>query len=127
MRALGASEEDLAAAHAILDALPAEPESEPHFEVWDENWDTFMFFSALAYQWSKVCLTRSVSLPMGGSSTFTEVRRDCLPANRVESTARMQGIARSRWPALFADINRMERAVLETDAKLAQEAALRGE
>jgi hypothetical protein len=126
MRTLGASPQDLAAAQAILAGAP-QPEPEEHFGVWDENWDTFLFFSSLAYQWSKVCLTRSVALPMGGARTWTEVRRDCLPATRVESAARLQGIPRSRWPALFADIQLMERAVLETDAKLAEAAALRGE
>jgi hypothetical protein len=124
MRALGASPEDLAAARAALDAAP-EPEPLPSFGVWAENWPTFLFFCSLGPQWAKVSLTQSVSLPMGGTRTFTEVRRDCLPANRVESAARMQGIARSRWPALFADILLMERAVLDTDAKLAAAAAQR--
>jgi hypothetical protein len=126
MVALGASQEDIAAAQAIL-AASAEPEPQPAFGVWAENWDTFLFFSSLAHQWSKVCLTRSVSQPTGGTRTFTEVRRDCLPSDRVESTARLQGIPRARWPAMFADIQLMERAVLETDAKAAQAAALRGE
>lgn len=126
MRALGASPEDLAAAQALLDAAD-EPEPPPAFGVWDENWDTFAFFCSLGTQWAKVSLTYSVAGPMGGASTRTEVRRDCLPAPRVESTARLQGIARSRWPALFADIQRMELAVLDTDAKAADAAALRGE
>ncbi len=126
MRALGASQEDIAKARAML-AAAGEPPQQPAFGVWEENWDTFLFFSSLAHQWSKVCLTRSVSGPMGGTRTWTEVRRDCLPSNRVESTARLQGIPRARWPAMFADIQAMERAVLETDAELAQAAALRGE
>jgi uncharacterized protein DUF1799 len=124
MRALGASEQDIAAARAAMDAAP-EPEPVPAFGVWEENWPTFEFFCSLVNQWAMVSVARTVDLPMGGSRTNTQIRRAGLPANRIESSARMRGIARSRWPQLFADIQLMEQAVLDTDAKRAAAAALR--
>jgi hypothetical protein len=117
MRALGASQQDIAAAQAAL-AAQADPPQEQEFGVWEENWPAWVFFCSLVTQWETVSLTTSVPGPMGGAITTTEVRRAGLPSPRVESTARLQGIARSSWPAIFADIQRMERAVLAKDTEL---------
>lgn len=104
------------AAALAASAAVAEP---PAFEVWEENWDTFLFFLHLRNQWAKVVLTYSVPVPGGGTCTVSESRRDCLPIERVESAARMRGVPRSRWPQLLADVMAMEAAVLEKDAELA--------
>lgn len=84
-----------------------------------------MFFLSLSAQWSKLCITHTVSVPMGGARTFSEVWRDCLPASRVEAAARLRGVPRSQWPALYADVLLMEQAVLDKDAALRTEAAMR--
>lgn len=119
MRALGASPQEIAEAQALLDAQAQPPPAAQDFGVWEENWEAFAFFCSLRTQWTHLVLPRTVQLPMGGATTYTEVRRECLPANRVESALRLQGIARARWPRLFADVWLMESAVLEQDAELA--------
>lgn len=123
---MGATPQEIARHEAKMAAeAAATAAEEEHFEVWDENWDAFLFFLSLGTQWSKLCLVRTMGAPTGGSFTATEVRRDGLPYPRIESAARLQGIPRSRWPALFADISLMEDAVLARDAELRAEAALR--
>ena len=108
----------LAEARAQL-AAAAPAQAEPACEVWAENWDSFLFFCSLGNHWAKLHLVRTVTGPMGASATHTEVRRDCLPPERVEASARLQGIARSRWPQLFADLRLMEAAVLAKDRETA--------
>jgi hypothetical protein len=103
------------AARAAAAAPP--PPARADFEVWDENWETFLFFTSLADQWVKLVVPMTVG-GMGGSFTASEIRREGIPAPRIESAARMQRIARSRWPQLFADISAMVRGVLDQDAEL---------
>ncbi len=124
MRRLGATPEQLAQAQAKLAAQAAADAQAEHYGVWEENWATWVFFCSLETQWDRECLTRTLHGPGGSSSTFNEVRRVRLPSERVESHLRLKGIGRALWPAMFADIQRMEIAVLKADqAKRDAEAA----
>ncbi len=113
MRRLGATPEQIAKAQAKL-AAEGGPAQE-HYGVWAENWDTFLFFCSLETQWERELWTVTTNGPMGASHSHTQARRVCLPSDRVESHLRIQGIPRRLWSAMFADVQRMEIAVLEAD------------
>lgn len=126
MRRLGATPEDIAQAQAQLAAQDrAQAQDDAAFGVWDENWDTFLFFIALKTQWQMESLTVTMHGPMGSSSSRTELVRAGLPADRVESRLRLKGIRRALWTAMSEDIERMELAVLQEDQRLRNAAAAR--
>ncbi|WP_290906226.1 DUF1799 domain-containing protein [Aquabacterium sp.] len=117
MKRLGATPEQIAEAQAALAAQDKAAAQHEQFGVWDENWPAFTLFCSLETQWEREYLTKSQHSPMGASSTYTEVRRVCLPSERVESHARLLGIPRREWPELFLDLQRMEKEVLKVDAE----------
>ncbi len=116
MAAMGASEQDIAAARAQMAPEDAADGADgaPVFEVWPENWDVLMLFLSLADQWAYA----------GGGMGPTV--RTGLPANRVESALRLGGWARARWAAVYEDIRAMSHAVASADAETAREAAGKG-
>lgn len=102
---MGVSEEDI---KAMLDqqASNAAAQSGQDFEIYDDNWDSWLFYLAVQTQWvyvSGMCVQRIGLNYMG-----------------VESAARMSAKPRSTWPALLADLQVIELAVLEADAEMAE-------
>lgn len=107
MRRMGASEQDLAAMQAQLDAQRAEAVAREEFEVHADNWDDWLFFLSVQTQWVY-------------ANTGMGTQRAGLNYPGVESGARLQGIGRGRWPALFEAVHRVELAVLAADAEQRQ-------
>ncbi|MGE4241726.1 hypothetical protein [Ramlibacter sp.] len=89
------------------------------------NWETFLFFLSLTGQWNMLAYTEMRPLPGGNFVALPEIQRAGLPAERVESSLRLQCVARARRAEMYADVLRMERAVLERDAELRAERAQR--
>lgn len=102
LRAFGVSEADIEAAQGGAEAAPAQAD----FEVYEDCWESVLFFLTVQTQWSYVS---------GGLSAS----RSGLHYPGVESGARMAGIRRSLWPGLLADVQVMERAVLAADVEMA--------
>lgn len=86
-----------------------------HFGVWDENWDTWLFFLGLSTRWDYLQLTMA-----GPAGAAHNVLRKGLPRTEIESAARLGGWPRRAWPQLLADIEAMEQAVLRADAQRRQ-------
>ena len=104
MRRMGASESELAAMQAQVDAQRAEADAAEWFEVHADNWDDWQFFLSVQTQWIY-------------ASTGMGAQRAGLNYPGVESGARLQGIPRRRWPELFEALHRVELAVLAADAE----------
>ncbi|WP_194720824.1 DUF1799 domain-containing protein [Noviherbaspirillum malthae] len=80
------------------------PQQSSAFEVWEENWESFLFFDSVRTQWVYV------SGLAGGV-------RVGLDYGRVEATMRMEGIPRKKHKALLDDLRIMEFAVLKYDGE----------
>jgi hypothetical protein len=98
MRAMGASEACIEAEQKANAA--AAPPVDMDFEVYEDCWESVMFFLAVQTQWVWV----------GGG--MERPRREGLSYPGVESAARLGGVRRSLWPALFADLRVIELEVL---------------
>lgn len=72
----------------------------PSYELWHDNQATYDVFIALASQWR--VLVGMASLHYQGI---------CYTA--IESTVKLMGIKRKRWPKLFAELRMMEAAALK--------------
>ena len=108
---MNVSEEDIAAMQKkreddALEAAQALGATED-FEIHEDNWDSWLFFLTVQTQWIYA---------VSGLGT----QRAGLSYPGVESGARMAGLPRRQWPALFADLRVMEVAVLAVDAELAE-------
>lgn len=111
LRLAGATDEQIERMRAERGELAQGGEAEDCL-VYDDCWDSVMLFRDLATAWA---LQPLLSMgPMGGASALVRVG---LPPPSVESELRLQGIARSRWPALRADVRVMEYAVLLGEAE----------
>lgn len=111
LRRMNVSEEDIAAMQKkreddALEAAQALGETED-FEIHEDNWDSWLFFLTVQTQW--------IYAVSGLGAQRAGMRYE-----GVESGARMAGLPRRQWPALFADVQVMERAVLAVDAELAE-------
>lgn len=112
MRLSGATEADIAQVVAERGEAPAdEPDEEDAddasaFAVEPDNWDNWLIFLAVSTQWVWT------SLGMAGAA------RVALNLPGVESGLRMMGIKRKRWPAVFADLRVIEKAVLVADNEI---------
>jgi hypothetical protein len=93
LEAAGAPAEVLAAARKNI-AASAE------FEVWPENWESFLFFTGLETQWRFIA---------GLSGTV----RTGLDYTAVLAEMQLKGMSVPDRIGLFADIKLMERAALE--------------
>jgi hypothetical protein len=114
----GVSAEAVAEARERLARDVAPP---PVCEVWDDNWEHFQLFRSMGNAWSKLTLVRTQAVVgLGVPVIVTDVRRDCLPPERVEAHLRLKGFPRSRWPAFMEDLEIMVDAVLLADAQQAQ-------
>lgn len=105
MRLFGFSQESVKAEQAKAQAVQVEQD----FEVWDENWDSWMAFMRSQTQW----LYRPARL--GGSI------RIGLNHTGVESGLRMAGLPRLKWPGIFDDLVQIELAVLQAEAEMREE------
>lgn len=74
------------------------------FEVHEDNWDSLLFFFSVGSQWRY--------------QPYNQGARRCgLDYTGVEAGCRLSGRPRSSWPALFADLRVIEKAVLEADTE----------
>lgn len=105
---MGASPAEIAAVVAERGEAPADtaPDEAQGFDVEPDNWDSWLCFMALSTQW--------VWAAMG----MEGARRVGLNHCAIESGLRLQGVPRSRWPALYEDLRLIERAVLVADGEL---------
>ena len=110
LRTAGASEEDIQAALAA-EGDDAEVER-PDFEVYEDAWNSAWFFTQVCSQWHYTLRSEPA-----GFSVFMWSEPVGLNFSCVESAARMTGIRRSEWPALFQDLKVMEQAVLMDQAE----------
>lgn len=103
LRAMGVSEADIEAAQAaeVTDAAPVVD----GFEVYEDCWESVLFFLAVRTQW------------VWSSGGMGAPQREGLGYPGVESAARLWGVRRALWPALFSDLWEMERVVLEAQAE----------
>lgn len=106
LRRIGVSEADIETQRRAREQPELERES---FEVHEDCWDSWLFFLQVSRQWQFVPVSNGVS---------TGAVRQCLNWPGIESMARMSGKRRSLWPALFADLQEIEEAVLVSDAEV---------
>lgn len=85
---------------AALKQLQSQQNSDD-FEVFEENWESVLFFLGLNTQWNLI------GLPTGGSH-ITGINYQA-----VQSVLHIQHIPKFKWRALFLDIQIMEKAALE--------------
>lgn len=112
LRRVGVKEADIEAALAqeVKAEVEAEAEAEPKrddFEVYEDCWESVLFFLKVQTQWLYV--------GMGG--------RAGLDSTAVEATMRMTGVKRAAQAALLADLQVMEREVLKADGERTDKAA----
>ena len=99
---------------ALAQELEAQKEEEDKeepdeaFEVYEDNWQSLLFFLRVQTQW----VYRGL-----------EGRRAGLNNAAVESTMRMARVKRVDQDALLADLQVMEREILKSDAERAAKAA----
>lgn len=117
MRHVGIREEDIQAALATqaseLERAGQPLEGGEDYEVHEDAWEGWLFFLRVQSQW----LYKTAGWISMGAMQF-ETRRSGLNRAGVESTARLGGYPRSTWPQLLADIEVIERAILDADAGL---------
>jgi hypothetical protein len=103
LRAMGVSEADIEAAQAaeVTEAAPVVD----GFEVYEDCWESVLFFLAVQTQW------------VWSSGGMGAPQREGLSYPGVESAARLGGVRRALWPALFADLRVMELAVLNAQGE----------
>lgn len=105
MARMGATPEQVRQAREQAERAAGTAGSGEDFEVWPENWESWMFFLSVQSQWAYV-------------SNGMEAVRVCLPANRLESEMNMRQVPRRRRVALLDDLRTVERAVLVADREL---------
>ena len=109
LRRVGVKQADIEAAQQEqADAQDEEQQSEPEFEVYEDCWDSVMFFLRVQTQW----LFRGFEGQRGG-----------LNNTAVESTMRMAGVEQGAQDALLEDLQVMEMAILRCDAERAAKVA----
>lgn len=105
MRALGATDADVAQVLAERSAEPAQAPDE--CEVWPENWDVFIFFLRAQTQW------------VYASGGMGPAARVAMNYPGVESVARICGVGAQQLQAWADDLGVIELAVLQADRELA--------
>lgn len=108
MRRMGATQAQIDEVAASW-AEPDEVLDDDSFEVWDDNWESVMFFVGLETQWSYAA---------GGMG---KPRLIGLPSPCIESDMNMRQIARKARPALLADLRVMEKGALAAQAEHVQQ------
>jgi hypothetical protein len=109
LRHMGVSAADIEAEQQRQDAAALEIAKaagyEEEFEVYEDNWDVWLFFLQVQTQWI---------YRFDGMHSV----RSGLNNSAIESTLRMAGKARRTWPALLADLQVIELAVLAADREM---------
>lgn len=99
MRRWNATEESLALAEQLREQQLGNPED---FELWEENWDHWLFFLKVSTQWVRAGLDGFMSgLNYAG----------------VEVVAKAHGLRGKVWRACLDALQVIEEAVLEADAQ----------
>lgn len=75
-------------------------QQEQDFEIWQENWQTFIFFEALSTQWKIIS-------GMGGAQVIG------LDYPAIETMMRIKNIPRKTQAPLFLQLQIMEREALD--------------
>ena len=105
MRALGATDADVAKVQAERCETPAQAPDE--CEVWPDNWGVFTFFLWAQTQW----------VYAGGG--MGPAARVAMNYPGVESVARIRGVGGEQLQAWADDLGVIELAVLQADTELA--------
>ncbi len=102
---MGAPDEVIEAAEQRLQAAKDATEV---YGVWADNWDTWLLYLTVQTQWTY--------LPIQ-TANHIELRRISLHYPGIESHFRLARLPRADWPARWADLQLIERAVLAADAE----------
>lgn len=103
MRRWNATEESLALAEQLRKQQLGNTDD---FELWDENWDHWVFFLQISTQWLYAGF---------------EGARGCLNLAGVEVVARAIGVRGKAWAEQLKALLVIEREVLEIDARRREE------
>lgn len=103
MRQWNATPESLALAEQLRDRQRGSPDD---FEVWEENWDHWLFFLQVSTQWLYAGF---------------EGARGSLNLAGVEVVARAVGVRGKAWAEQLKALLVIEREVLEVDARRREE------
>lgn len=108
MRAMGATDEAVAQARAErAGEQKAADEAQDAFEVYEDNWEDWMFFLRVQVQWVHAGL---------------DGRRVCLNWAGIAAFAGMAGVRHRRLERRTEALEVIERAVLREDKRIAAEA-----
>ena len=108
LRRFGVSEAQIAAQRGQEPEAGADDDEV--FEVYEDGWDSWLVFLKVQRQWLFVPVSKGFG---------TSARRYSMNWPGVEAVFRLAGIRRALWPELFADLQLIERTVLEAESDAA--------
>ncbi|MBV7454304.1 DUF1799 domain-containing protein [Acidovorax sp. sif1233] len=106
MRAFGATDADVEKVRQERGSAEKSVQG-VEFEVWEENWELWLFFLAAQTQWNYVSGGLGPAVRVGMNFTG------------VESVARIRGISGQQLQAWAEDLQSIELAVLQADREVA--------